>query len=374
MRSLTVLLAMLVALMVAAASAQAAFPGRNGGIAFAQYTTSGDLDPTISEHARLLVTRPPFGTDQRRTLVDCEVLLPDGGECTRMGFRSPSYSPDGERIVFDAGARLAIIDADGGEPVLQAAATADDGDPCFSPDGRRIAFTGVNDHGGTDLYVRALGGGTAHVIIYDAGEPAWSSTRTGSRTCAVETCTPRTPAAALAAGSAPASRRTGRRTAAASRSCARRRTSPSTDRTAACTPWPRAVATSAASGAQGPFLPSRLVSGWTLARVRALRPRHLREAVGGRRRVARGRDRPTSAARAARSARSTRPGGRADHSCSTDRTFPAGSLNHAMSGPWPRAMPFRPGRSRRTCSNSTPRAVSSSTAASTSSTGKFRIV
>ena len=175
MRSLTVLLTVLVALMVAAASAQAAFPGRNGGIAFAQYTTSGDLDPTISEHARLLVTRPPFGTDQRRTLVDCEVLLPDGGDCTRMGYHSPSYSPDGERIVFDAGARLAIIDADGGEPVLQAAATADDGDPCFSPDGKRIAFTGVNDHGGTDLYIRRLEGGAGQVIIYDAGEPAWSS-------------------------------------------------------------------------------------------------------------------------------------------------------------------------------------------------------
>ena len=33
----------------------------------------------------------------------------------------------------------------------------------------------MNDHGGTDLYIRRLEGGAGRVIIYDAGEPAWSS-------------------------------------------------------------------------------------------------------------------------------------------------------------------------------------------------------
>jgi Tol biopolymer transport system component len=178
MRSLTGLLAVLACLVAAAAPAHATFPGRNGAIAFAQYTTSGDLDPMITEHARLLVALPPFGSDRQRRLLDCETTdgVPSSSYCGRgTSYRAPSYSPDGQRIVFDAGARLAIMDAAGGEPVLQAAATADDGDPCFSPDGKRIAFTGVNDRGGTDIYIRGLEGGAARTIILDAGEPAWSS-------------------------------------------------------------------------------------------------------------------------------------------------------------------------------------------------------
>ena len=178
MRSLTGLLVVLVALVVAAAPAQATFPGRNGGIAYSQHTTSGDLDPLITEHWRLAVALPPFGSDRQRRLLDCEISdgAPSSGDCgTGTSYRSPSYSPDGKRIVFDAGERLAIIDADGGDAVLLPAATTDDGDPCFSHDGKRIAFTGVNDRGGTDLYTRRLAGGAAHLIIHDSGEPAWSS-------------------------------------------------------------------------------------------------------------------------------------------------------------------------------------------------------
>jgi Tol biopolymer transport system component len=165
---LTGLVAVVVALLVAA-PAQATFPGRNGGIAYAQHTTSGDLDPMITERARLLLALPPFGSNRQRTLFDC------GADCPGTSYRAPSYSPDGERIVFDAGARIAVIDADGSDTVLLPAATADDGDPCFSHDGKRIAITGVNDRGETDLYTRRLEGGAAHLIIHDAGEPAWSS-------------------------------------------------------------------------------------------------------------------------------------------------------------------------------------------------------
>jgi dipeptidyl aminopeptidase/acylaminoacyl peptidase len=161
----------------AAAPAQATFPGRNGGIAFGQHTASGDSDPVITEHSRLLVALPPFGRDRIRTLLDCQTSdgVPSGGDCTAMAPRAPSYSRNGERIVVDAGERLAIIDADGGEAVLLPAATADDGDPCFSPDGKRVAFTGVNERGGTDLYVRTLDSGATRTIILDAGAPAWSS-------------------------------------------------------------------------------------------------------------------------------------------------------------------------------------------------------
>jgi len=176
MRTLLGLAAVLVVLAAVAAPAQATFPGRNGGIAFAQYTTSGDLDPEISEHARLIVARPPFGADLRRTLVECESAGgAPSGDCIGHNYTAPSYSPNGNRIVFDAGERLAVIGAGGAGLVLLPATTSNDGDPCFSPDGTRIAFAGVNDHGGTDLYTRQLDGGPARLVIQDAGEPAWSS-------------------------------------------------------------------------------------------------------------------------------------------------------------------------------------------------------
>jgi dipeptidyl aminopeptidase/acylaminoacyl peptidase len=157
------------------ASAQATFAGDNGAIAFAQRTTSGDqVDPTV-EHTRI-ATRRATGTTTR-TLVDCELTggVPSAGNCTGTSYTSPSYSRDGSRIVFDAGDRIGVMDADGSGLSLLSAVTANDGDPVFAPDGRRIAFTGTNDRGTTDLYVRSLSGGAANLIVSDAGEPSWSS-------------------------------------------------------------------------------------------------------------------------------------------------------------------------------------------------------
>jgi Tol biopolymer transport system component len=167
------ILVLLVAALALAPAAQASFPGKNGGIAFSQRTASGDSPPVV-EHSRLAV-RPP-GSQQARILLDCELTdgVPSAGDCSGMSYGSPSYSRDGERIVFDAGARIGLMDAGGGSVTLLPAASADDGNPTLSPDGRRIVFTGTNDRGGTDLYVRPAGAGPARLVINDAGEPAWS--------------------------------------------------------------------------------------------------------------------------------------------------------------------------------------------------------
>jgi Tol biopolymer transport system component len=165
----------LVALAVLAPSAHAAFAGRNGAVAFAQRSVTGDsVDPPV-EHTRM-ATRHVFGT-QDRVLVDCQLTdgAPSGGNCTGTSYRSPSYSRDGARIVFDAGDRIGVMAADGSGLSLLPAVTTDDGNPAFAPDGRRIVFTGTNDRGTTDLYVRRLDGGAAQLIVNDAGEPTWSA-------------------------------------------------------------------------------------------------------------------------------------------------------------------------------------------------------
>src|SRR5919109_3416203 len=65
---------------------------------------------------------------------------------------------------------------------------------------------------------------------------------------------------------------------------------------------------------------------------------------------------------------------RAVYSWSTARMLQAGSANQAIGGPTPRWMPFSSWEEPSYRWNSTPRRPSSSTAASMSSTGKFRIV
>jgi Tol biopolymer transport system component len=158
-----------------APAAEAAFPGRNGAVAFAQHSTSGDLVEPPVEHTRIATRHATGGRE--RILVDCEVTdgAPTSGNCAGRSYTSLSYSPDGGRIVFDAGERIGVMAADGSGLTLLPAVTANDGEPAFSADCRRIVFTGTNDRGTTDLYVRSADGGPAQLIINDAGEPSWSS-------------------------------------------------------------------------------------------------------------------------------------------------------------------------------------------------------
>jgi TolB protein len=166
---------LLVAALLAVPPAQATFPGKNGRIAFAQAFT-GDLDDLGTPTSGLSFAAPSANAENppsSRELLYCD---PNAGTgCTLSDVSSPSYSPDGKRIVFDGGDRIAIVDANGDNLTALSAVTEDDGDPAFSPDGRRIVFTGRNAAGGTDLYVRRIDGGAARTVVDDAAEPAWSS-------------------------------------------------------------------------------------------------------------------------------------------------------------------------------------------------------
>jgi Tol biopolymer transport system component len=168
-------LAVLAALAMAAPAA-ATYPGRNGAIAYAQDSGSSDIEPQTTERHALMV-QPPGDVDAR-VLLECVLTngVQSSGDCSIVHIDSLSYSPDGRLIAFDAGTRIGIVATTGGPATLLSAVTADDGDPAFAPNGRQIAFTGINDRGGTDIFMRRVNGrGDVATLRYDAEEPAWSA-------------------------------------------------------------------------------------------------------------------------------------------------------------------------------------------------------
>jgi Tol biopolymer transport system component len=169
-------LALVIALvmLVTASPAAATFPGRNGPIAYFLGASSATEDGGDSS-ANLVVQRP--SADNERVLLSCatpgDAVEPP--PCPVSGFYSPTYSPDGDRIVFDAGKQLAVVGAGGRNLQVLSAATTEDRDPAFTPNGKRIVFTGRDEHGVRNVYVRSAGGGPAHLLVRDAREPVMST-------------------------------------------------------------------------------------------------------------------------------------------------------------------------------------------------------
>lgn len=138
------------AALIAAGSALAAFPGRNGQLVYMR-----DFD---------LVTVSPFGKGTR-TIVG-----------TKADENNPQFSPDGKRIVFQR-AQLGVVsvwvaNADGS----RARKLAVGADPAWSPDGERVAYVAQT---GTNFDIWAIGAdgkGATRLTRGAAPEfyPAWS--------------------------------------------------------------------------------------------------------------------------------------------------------------------------------------------------------
>jgi TolB protein len=119
-----VLVACAAALLTVEQKAEAAFPGKNGRIAYSAFFdgSRGDAIYTIA---------------------------PGGAGNTRVtGGYYPSYSPDGERIAYSQftynDAEIYTIDPDGsGKTQLTHNNTKDDVLPSYSPNGKRIAYTRI---------------------------------------------------------------------------------------------------------------------------------------------------------------------------------------------------------------------------------------
>jgi hypothetical protein len=164
----------LLAVLALAGPAAATFPGHNGPIAYSEYGADATEDGGDATTG-LAVQRSSRSPERR--LLQC--FAPggdfDAAGCSISVFSSPSYSPDGRAIVFDAGVRLAMVDADGSHLQLFQAASANDGDPAFSANGRRIVFTGHDAQGVPSVYERLVDGAPARLLVPNASEPVVSS-------------------------------------------------------------------------------------------------------------------------------------------------------------------------------------------------------
>ena len=146
------------ALLAATGTAQAAFPGANGRIAFQsnRHVASGEI-----------YTITPGGTATRTTFSN--------------GSADPAYSPDGSKIAFVSNNQIFVMNADGtGRRQVTTSPTAKT-DPAWSADGTRIAYVSnsFDVDGQTDLEIwsiKADGTGRRQLTSNTVSDtqPAWS--------------------------------------------------------------------------------------------------------------------------------------------------------------------------------------------------------
>ena len=167
-----------------AAPSQAAFPGRNGkiGVAFVDQP-GGGAGPARSGIALLRADRGP--AQGRSEVIACTDDRVPPRECLSE-YASPTFSPNGRWIAFDAGRRMAVVRTNGtGRHLLPAAGAYPrfgyESSPAWAPDGKRIVFdaprakTPPSPRGVIDLYVVAAdGSGRARRVVRDAADPSWS--------------------------------------------------------------------------------------------------------------------------------------------------------------------------------------------------------
>jgi len=180
-RIAALLLATLMAVAIAA-PAPAAFPGRDGKLVFSWFSFSeSEFEPFPSRtETAIEAISPRVGTPEILRGCTRATGRPDVGDCS-IGYASPAVSPNGRRIAFDAGTRIALMRVDGSGLVLLPQRGADDGSPAFSPGGRRLAFAAgaITVQGQpappSAIWTSDLGGAGARQVTALGTAPSWST-------------------------------------------------------------------------------------------------------------------------------------------------------------------------------------------------------
>ena len=140
------LLALAAAALIVAPSADAAWPGANGRIAF-ERPGQGIFD-----------VNPDGSAARRLTDVSCD--------------DHPSYSPEGLTIAFDSCGSLFAVAADGSARRALPTRLPNVQHPVFGPGGTQIAVQAGEYT--TGIYVQSLAGGAPRAVASHAYGPAWS--------------------------------------------------------------------------------------------------------------------------------------------------------------------------------------------------------
>jgi Tol biopolymer transport system component len=151
-------LAMTALLLIVPAAAQAAFPGKNGRIAF---------NWTFGCDGSMIASMKRDGSDRRLLTADaCQV---DGAP--RAAY--PDWTADGKQLVFVSGNRLATMNADGSdETLLPIPFMNDTNRPSIGPGGRKVAYTRVS--GGRQRIYTAEVDGTGEKRLRTGYSPRFS--------------------------------------------------------------------------------------------------------------------------------------------------------------------------------------------------------
>ncbi len=165
--------------LILAAPAAAAFPGRNGDLAYGwSEVYEPDVGPSWSyvKAVRLIAPRggdprTVTGCDETVTAIDGPPPGPPTVGCVSATYANPAVRADGARIAFDNGAALALVDADGSDLRVLPSHSGGDGEPAFSAAGGRLAFSTDED----GIWIRNLATDAVLRATRHGADPDWSS-------------------------------------------------------------------------------------------------------------------------------------------------------------------------------------------------------
>lgn len=165
-----VILVILVGVLMVASTAQAAYPGRNGGIAFS-FTAQSEQPPGETSDLWSVATRPHFHLDCSSPS-SVSMICPSDGAL--------AWSPNGRVVAFDSGVSgrgvLAFVNYDGSGARRLPPLTAFDGDPTWAPADDTLAFDGASNAGARlNVYRVSVDGHHLRRLTGHGGLlPAWS--------------------------------------------------------------------------------------------------------------------------------------------------------------------------------------------------------